>query len=523
MSVFGKEFEKDWPLSEKTIKLTKFSQELLQKCLKIEKPNKKEINIEEFIQKSNKFPLKFPIDSCRVKSQPVERHADIQQQIAWAYPLIHEKVLFLILDFLEHKLKYGTTREKQLYANMGPTEFVQRLLSKRCASFVGFFDSYILISGETGCGEKYLKVGTDEEEAPLTLANVLSYDEIKISALLSVTSHTEFINDGARANCGKIEEDLNKIEPSGVIVGLIGARFVRPNRMESEDIKIVKTQNTFENGYGADTKNGNAKGLWQYLFPSKPLTPQIEKLQDYRLVWNKFYEETDFLYQKVSVDNKRFEKTLKSKAIFDNLKMKKRFAISFDTLLLEAQQRALRSNKYAYIHVVGIGLGVWLETGQQEKVFMESFQQRLKYLLPQLNNIGVVHLSWFHLNEWGDLKNEALFKSDKHPRGGIKILMSKRNPNDKLLPPYDNMLPVVSYAWDGNALPGNEFWKHCLASSNDPSTACSTLISELFNPHINTEYVNGNNLHIASLQHGVIHIKDYVEQILKDQVISEDE
>ncbi|XP_046812093.1 uncharacterized protein LOC124421257, partial [Lucilia cuprina] len=179
MSVFGKDFEKDWPLSEKTIKLTKFSQQLLQKCLKIEKPIKKEINIEDFIQKSNKFPLKFPIDSCRVKSQPVERHADIQQQISSAYPLIHEKVLFLILDFLEHKLKYGTTREKQLYANMGPTEFVQRLLNKRCASFVGFFDSYVLITGETGCGEKYLKVGTDEEEAPLTLDNVLSYDEIK--------------------------------------------------------------------------------------------------------------------------------------------------------------------------------------------------------------------------------------------------------------------------------------------------------------------------------------------------------
>lgn len=61
------------------------------------------------------------------------------------------------------------------------TEFVQRLLIKRCVSFVGFHDSYILITGETGHGEKYQKIGTDQEEEPLTLSNVLSYDEVKVN------------------------------------------------------------------------------------------------------------------------------------------------------------------------------------------------------------------------------------------------------------------------------------------------------------------------------------------------------
>lgn len=61
------------------------------------------------------------------------------------------------------------------------TEFVQRLLIKRCVTFVGFYDTYILINGETGCGLKYLKVGTEDEEEPLTLENVLSYDEIKVN------------------------------------------------------------------------------------------------------------------------------------------------------------------------------------------------------------------------------------------------------------------------------------------------------------------------------------------------------
>ena len=56
-----------------------------------------------------------------------------------------------------------------------------------------------------------------------------------------------------------------------------------------------------------------------------------------------------------------------------------------------------------------------------------------------------------------------------------------------------------------------------LKGSNDPSTACSTLITELHNPHINTDFVNGNNLHIASGSMGIVHIKEYVEKLLNDK------
>ncbi|XP_037826127.1 LOW QUALITY PROTEIN: uncharacterized protein LOC119614105 [Lucilia sericata] len=518
MPLFGKDFHNDWPTYDFDKHLTPFGQDLIQKCLDIEKPKEQLVDIQEFMQKSNEFPIKFPIDSCRIKSQPVECHVDIQRQIASAYPLMHEKVLYLIVDFLEHKLKYGSTIEKQLYKDMTITEFVQRLLTKRCISFVGFHDSYILITGETGHGEKYLKIGTEAEEEPLVLANVLSYDEIKISALLSVASHSDFINDGRRHNGGKIEKDYEKIERQGVVVGIIGARFARPFRMEYEDIIICKEQNITEMGYGCHgtTTEGDLKDpttLWQYLLPIKK-TEQLEKLQDYRKVWQKFYEESDHLYKKVSLDNKRFGECYKPEAIFDNLMMKKRFALPFDLLLLEANARALKVQKLAYIHVVGIGLGVWLAAPQQEQIFLACFQQRLKYLLPQLNNIGVLHFSWFKSQEWQDLKNESIIKSATHSQGGIKILISNRNPNEKLTSPYEGMLPVVSFAWDGNSLPGNEFWMGSLVSSNDPSAACSTLITELFNPHINTKYVNGNNLYLASPKYGIIHIKDYVEKIL---------
>lgn len=232
-----------------------------------------------------------------------------------------------------------------------------------------------------------------------------------------------------------MERDFTKIEENGVVVGLIGARFVRADRMECEDIKISKTQNTFENGYGQNTNNSNTiyNKLWQYLFPDPAISPHIEKLQDYRRIWNKFYEEPDHLYENISRDDKRFGTSFKCQAIFDNVLMKKRYAISFDTLLLEANERAQREEQYAYIHVVGIGLGVWMAAEQQEKIFMECFGQRLKYLLPKLNSVGVVHLSWFLLEEWDILKNEGFLESETHPRSGIKILISRRNPNEKLV------------------------------------------------------------------------------------------
>lgn len=52
-----------------------------------------------------------------------------------------------------------------------------------------------------------------------------------------------------------------------------------------------------------------------------------------------------------------------------------------------------------------------------------------------------------------------------------------------------------------------------LKSTSDSSTACSTLITEIHNPHINDKWVNGDNLHVATEQYGVIHIADYAKKM----------
>ncbi|KAM8719179.1 hypothetical protein ACLKA7_011828 [Drosophila subpalustris] len=500
MTTFGKEVDAIWPAIDGELQpISEFGRRLLQQCESIKKPDAEAtIDVAAFMRKSSEFPLQFGVESCRVLSQPTFRHQFIGPQIASVYPLIHERTLALYLQFLEHKAEWGNEVELPVYRQLSLCDFVQRLLARRCASFFARNDKFLLVTGERGASG-FEPIGSSAEQAPLQLKHVLSYDEVKLSALLSVSSHTEFINEGERTNCGRVTKNRNSLETEGVIIGLIGARLSRRNLMEFQDIVIARTQNTKEHGYGLDLDE-----------------PTNTRAEDYRRLWRCFYGTRDHLHGTVSIDNKRFGVSGNKLDVFDNLVMKRRYAISFDMLLLEAQSRALSVGKSAYVHVVGFGLGVWKVAPQQEQIFLETFEQRLRVLHEQLTHIGVIHFSWFKLARCGGLHNGAFIESSQHPQGGIRVHISKRNPAEKLSQPeHADMLLVVSYAWDGNALPGNEFWMKMLKSTGDSSTACSTLITELHNPHINSDYCKGRNLHVVSLKHGVLHISDYAKRLFK--------
>lgn len=67
-----------------------------------------------------------------------------------------------------------------LYENLSLEQFIQRLLTKRCVSFVGPMDAYMLITGEEGSSGNFNTIGSDCEQKPLLLNDCLSYDEIKV-------------------------------------------------------------------------------------------------------------------------------------------------------------------------------------------------------------------------------------------------------------------------------------------------------------------------------------------------------
>lgn len=60
-------------------------------------------------------------------------------------------------------------------------------------------------------------MGTEQETPPLVLKDCLSYDEMKISALVYTSGHTQCINDGTRKNAGVVKTD--DIETEAVIIG----------------------------------------------------------------------------------------------------------------------------------------------------------------------------------------------------------------------------------------------------------------------------------------------------------------
>lgn len=255
----------------------------------------------------------------------------------------------------------------------------------------------------------------------------------KLSAFLSVSSHTEFLNNGRRFNCGIIEKDKSKIEIEGVIIGIIGGRFEAEDVMEWQDIMITPMQNTKERGYGYKMQS-----------TKKAKNHKI----DYRQLWMRFYEEQDLLYDKIeNINSSRFFKDDFTRYIFDNLMMKKRYAITFDTLLLEADARGKATDKQVYLHVVGIGLGAWRAVQHQEKIFLKTFKERMQELLLSLTHLSVVHFSNFRPSAAKDfIMDGGTIASEKHPSGGIQTFVHDRYPAQKLV----SNVVIILKMYNGN-------------------------------------------------------------------------
>ena len=63
-----------------------------------------------------------------------------------------------------------------------------------------------------------------------------------------------------------------------------------------------------------------------------------------------------------------------------------------DMLLAEANDRACREGKMAFVHVVGLGLGVWQISPKQKPIFAGIFLDALVDLKP--DHVSDLALSW---------------------------------------------------------------------------------------------------------------------------------
>lgn len=225
-----------------------------------------------------------------------------------------------------------------------------------------------------------------------------------------------------------------------------------------------------------------------------------DKLQSENLlkIWAKFYgsgegdnfhfpsfEEVNMLRGQEKHDYYFIENKQGFKSYFNIKVYKRRMNISIETILREANQRGIEYGKQSYVHVVGLGLGVWRVCDQQAKWMVDCFADLIKNA--SLPCIAIIDFSYFppELKSCGDTKH-GQFIEDKDGHS-IKILFSKRNTSDLV---DDHYLLVTSYAWDSNSFPGNEYWSGLLKSTSDSAAACCSTIPQLQNPYINPYHLN---------------------------------
>ena len=364
---------------------------------------------------------------------------------------------------------------------MSILDLVDRLLKCRPMVFYGPADSYLLMDGKTQGTGGFEQVGHSSESSKLSFLQLMTYDEMKLSALISVSSQSVFINSGSRHNRG-IPQSSGNFSSDGVIIGQIGARFEKPGLMEWQDCMITRDQNTSENGYGdLDFKDLSKKSLikfWGCLWSEGPFPTFSEA------------KKTPEDFNSVSPD-----------LLFNKKIYKARIRMVADILLAEAISRAKKHEKVAYIHVVGLGLGVWKITSLQTEVYVTAFGEALQNC-KETEYISDINFSWISAKECCGTKSGEEFPNTK-----VKIHFSKRDLHDKV---PEGCLLVCNFAWDSNSLPGNEFWLNMLSASGDPAAACSSSIAELHNHAINP-LITSSNLHVATVDKGVMHISQYAK------------
>ena len=325
---------------------------------------------------------------------------------------------------------------------------------------------------------------------------------------------TATINKGHRHNRGIHSRDNDYVINDVYIVGLVGTRMHRLGVMEAQDIRVSPDQNLISDSFYLGDKNrkpslGRDVFAKFYNIPRFPLFSDVKPLMNRSVVdkltlKNKYseFKEEDFFPCKYRKDLDIKEKVHE---YFNKNVYFKRVRVTAETFLIEANDRAQKLGKKAYVHVVGLGLGVWRLVNDQHQWYVDTFGQVLKDL--DLEHISDINFSWISVPDCCGEMDEGKIKN-------TKIHISKRDLFDKMKPVDEDKVLVVCWAYDSNSYPGNEYWDGSIQSSGDPQAACSSQVPELHNPLINDKKFRGNNLHIAMKNGTVLNYSDFYNKFV---------
>jgi hypothetical protein len=418
----------------------------------------------DLVNNSKAFSTPFPTVQNRISSvvagsdSPESIEERILADAVETRVVVHRRVLELAKDFLKVKVEFGSPIERNLYKDMRERELIQRLILKRPLSFMGEKDDTVGRDGQyiVSAFRNWPLVGTESEEAPLRLQDYLSYDEIAVAALIGVSSPTYFINSGSRYNKAKTEPEGGHTD-RGIYVGLVGPRFEVADQMESRFLLSDPKVCSAERGYG---------------YHDMPTSHDQALLQ----IWAKFYDVKDpqtGLFGFPLADEHPLP-------ILEPRRYASRIGLTLETFLFEAEDRGREADRKVHAFVVGLGLGVWQYNKEQSVLYVDTLVSTITNL--SLSHVETVEVSWVVDKYQGSNRLVVPSGDGEHD---VTILFTRGDPAAKR---DDDRLLVACYAWDGNAFPGNEFWRGSLSGSGDPAAVCCSTIGELQNPYVNPFY-----------------------------------
>lgn len=352
--------------------------------------------------------------------------------------------------------------------------FAVRLIKQRPLAFLTSFDHAKLRSAGAGAAldrNAFCQIGTKDELPPLVLTDYISYHEVILAALLTVSSFTVFINDGDRGNCARLS--AAPFVPRGVYIGAVGARFERDDQMETLFILVNRDRSTEENGYGrAGERTGQFHALLGVFAPLYGVD-HFPSWSEAMSAYESRTSDADCRYSRVGGE------------LFDRLAFRARIRLTLETILFDANMRGADSGRSAFVYLVGLGLGVWAVTKREQcALFLDELA--LSITQHSLPHIGDVYIAWFppETQQCGTARDgDSLRDTRGH---AITIRFGNANPAAPI--PSEDSLLCTTFAWDGNSFPGNEYWLGSLAASGDPAAACCSTIPEIQNAWINPNF-----------------------------------